>query len=119
MSEIRATTISDETGNGPIALTKQSAGKSWCYFNTSSPTSITGSFNVSSLTDLGTGYTKITITNAMANANDISMQCTCNNFQAHNPNTPTATEFWFYASTANGTANDGTRNYFTLHGDLA
>ena len=55
----------------------------------------------------------------MANANDISMQCTCNNFQAHNPSTPTATEFWFYSSTANGTASDGTRNYFTLHGDLA
>ena len=119
MSEIRATTISDETGNGPIALTKQSAAKAWCFFNTSSSTSITGSFNVSSLTDLGTGYTKITITNAMASASDFSMQCTSNNFQAHNASTPTASEFWFYSSTATGTANDGTRNYFTLHGDLA
>jgi len=119
LSEIRATTISDETGSGPIALTKQSAGKSWCYFSTANPSSITGSFNVSSLTDLGTGYTKITITNAMASANDISMQCTSNNFQSHNPSIPTATEFWFYTSNATGTANDGSRNYFTLHGDLA
>jgi hypothetical protein len=55
----------------------------------------------------------------MASANDFSMQCTSNNFQAHNASIPTATEFWFYSSNATGSASDGTRNYFTLHGDLA
>ena len=119
MSEIRATTISDETGSGPIALTKQHAAKAWCYFNTSSPTSITGGFNISSLEDLGTGNTNINITNAMANANDFSMQCTSNNFQSHNSSVPTASQFRFYSSNASGSANDGSRNFFTLHGDLA
>ncbi len=52
MSEIRATTISDETGNGPIALTKQSAPKAW--FNSSS-TALRTSFNVSGFVDNSTG----------------------------------------------------------------
>lgn len=97
---------------------RSQAARAWCYFSTGT-VSITGSFNISSLEDVGTGNTNINILNAMANANDLSMQCTCNNFQAHNPSIPTATQFRFYSSTANGTANDGSRNYFTLHGDLA
>ena len=124
MSTVFVDTIKNQAGTTSLAANKlpdmlSGSGKSWCYFNTSSPTSITGGFNISSLEDLGTGNTNINITNAMANANDISMQATSNNFQAHNPSTPTATEFWFYSSTATGAANDGTRNYFTLHGDLA
>ena len=53
MSEIRATTISDSAGTGPITLTKQSAAKMWC--NQDNGTTINQSLNVSSLTDNGTG----------------------------------------------------------------
>ena len=55
MSEIRATTISDETGNGPIALTKQNASKAWVNFNGTGTIAVRTSQNVSSLTDNGTG----------------------------------------------------------------
>lgn len=119
MSEIRATTISDETGNGPIALTKQEAAKSWCYFNTSTTTSIIGSFNVASLTDTGTGNTYVNISNAMNNTTDLSMQVSSNNFQTHNSSAPTTTAFRVYTSNASGTATDGGRNYCLIHGDLA
>ena len=66
MSEIRATTISDETGNGPIALTKQSAAKAWARHDGSSNSINT--FNVSSFTDDATsGNTTLSFTSNMAN----------------------------------------------------
>jgi len=55
MSEIRATTISDAAGTGPITLTAQAAAKAWCNWNGQSTVSIRDSLNVSSLTDRGTG----------------------------------------------------------------
>ena len=70
MSEIRATTISDETGNGPIALTKQSAAK--VFSKTSADgTSITKSFNVSSLVDTNTGQQTININSNMSDGDYI------------------------------------------------
>ena len=83
MSNIRATTISDETGNGPIALTKQYTAKAWFNFSTyANPPSLASSVNVSSLTD---GNTEITVnlTNAMSN-NTYAPVCTAGN-SATNP----------------------------------
>ena len=74
MSEIRATTISDETGNGPIALTKQSAAKVWIHIG-SGGSSIGDSVNVASLVDAGTGDYTINFTNNMASSN-FSESCT-------------------------------------------
>ena len=68
MSEIRATTISDAAGTGPIALTGQSAAKVWIQFSTiDNPPSIKGSFNVSSLTDNNTEV-EVNLTSAMSDA---------------------------------------------------
>lgn len=59
MSEIRAETISDAAGTGPITLTKQSAAKAWVNFNGTGTVAIRDSFNLSSITDHGTGnYTE-------------------------------------------------------------
>ena len=56
MSEIRVTTVSDTAGTGPVTLTKQSASKAWARFNGSSfSTSGDSTFNITSLTDDGTG----------------------------------------------------------------
>ena len=68
MSNIRATTISDETGNGPIALTKQYTAKAWLNFSTvANPPSIASSVNISSLTDDGVEVA-VNLTNAMSNS---------------------------------------------------
>ena len=68
MSEIRATTISDETGNGPIALTKQTAAKGYVHFTSfTNPPSILNSFNSSSLVDDATEV-GVNLTNSMSNA---------------------------------------------------
>ena len=53
MSEIRATTISDAAGTGPIALTKQSAAKAW--LKGTSAAALLDSFGVSSGVDNGVG----------------------------------------------------------------
>ena len=67
MSEIRATTISDAAGTGPIALTKQSAAKVWCAYDQTTP-EIQDSFNISSFTDASTGIGQPNFTNNMTNA---------------------------------------------------
>ena len=77
MSEIRATTISDETGNGPITLTSQYAAKVWTHFDADS--SIDGSFNSSSIIDNGTGRFDVNFTNSMADASYAASQLTQNN----------------------------------------
>jgi hypothetical protein len=69
LSEIRATTISDAAGTGPITLTKQSAAKAWNSFNGTGTVAIRDSFNTSSITDRGTGAYTNNLTNAMGNAN--------------------------------------------------
>ena len=56
MSEIRATTISDAAGTGPITLTAQAAAKAWCNWNGQGTVAIRDSLNVSTLTDSGTGH---------------------------------------------------------------
>jgi hypothetical protein len=66
LSEIRADTISDAAGTGPITLTKQSAAKAWVNFNGTSTVAIRDSENVSSLTDNGTGAYSANLTNSFS-----------------------------------------------------
>ena len=66
MSEIRANTISDAAGTGPATLTKQSAAKMWCQ--ASNAPAINDSFNVTSLTDVGTGKLTYNLTSNMSSA---------------------------------------------------
>jgi hypothetical protein len=68
LSEIRATTISDETGNGPIALTKQHAVKAWCTLSMSGA-NIVDSFNCSSATDITTGRFTVAFSSSMSDVN--------------------------------------------------
>ena len=69
MSEIRANTISNAAGTGPVTLTGQSAAKAWVNFNGTGTIAARDSFNVSSLTDGSTGIYTINWTAAMSDAN--------------------------------------------------
>jgi hypothetical protein len=66
-SVLNVDTIADKAGTGPVALTKQSAAKSWGHIDGTGTASLDGSFNVSTLTDVGTGQYKFTYTNSMNN----------------------------------------------------
>jgi hypothetical protein len=68
MSELRATTISDLAGTGPVTLTGQSAAKAWSSTNQTS-FAVRDSFNISSATDEGAGLTALNLTSAMASVN--------------------------------------------------
>ena len=86
MSEIRATTISNAAGTGPITMTGQYAAKAWVNFNGTGTVAIRESGNVSGITDNGTGNYTVNFTTAMVDAsyglvsgfqyatNDIQMQ---------------------------------------------
>ena len=76
MSEIRANTISDAAGTGPVTLTKQSAAKVWVQLN-GITFAVAGSFNVSSADDNGTGDYDINYTNSMNN-NTYAVPAGCN-----------------------------------------
>lgn len=65
MSEIRATTISDLAGTGPVTLTRQTTIKAWVNFDGTGTIGARDSYNLSSLTDSGTGKYDINMTSAM------------------------------------------------------
>ena len=67
MSEIRATTISNAAGTGPITMTGLAASKAYYSFNGLNSSLRSGlNFNVSSLTDQSVGNFHINLTNSMA-----------------------------------------------------
>ena len=68
MSEIRATTISDAAGTGPITLTGQSAAKAWVTFGDSGTASIAASFNVASITDADNANYRTNFTSSMSSS---------------------------------------------------
>ena len=72
MSEIRATTISDAAGTGPITLTKQAAAKAYASFHHVSgvPTLNSGTLNLSSLTDDNTGLVGINFSSSFNSVED-------------------------------------------------
>ena len=78
MSEIRATTISDTSGTGPVTLTKQSAAKAWVNFNGTGTIAIRDSLNVSSLTDNTVGNYGINLSSSF-NAVDYSFNMNSTN----------------------------------------
>jgi hypothetical protein len=69
LSDIRANTISDAAGTGPITLTGQSAAKAWSRVTYSGGTPSLGSssLNFSSVVDTETGGWTVNFTNSMAN----------------------------------------------------
>lgn len=73
MSEIRATTISNAAGTGPITMTGQYAAKAWVNFNGTGTVAIRQSGNVSSITDNNTGDYMVNFTTAMSDASYVAV----------------------------------------------
>ena len=70
MSTIKADTLSNLAGTQsvPVATVAQGSAKAWVNFNGTGTVAIRASFNVSSITDNGTGDYTANFTNAMADA---------------------------------------------------
>ena len=132
MSEIRATTISDAAGTGPIALTKQSAAKAFVTFTGSA--GISKSLNVSSGVDRATGQYTINYTSSFDDTdyvtakhirdgggeNDTRFLLTANDSGTY------ATDLiklyaGYHSASTNGAIilDDVTQGFLIMHGDLA
>lgn len=68
MSTLRAATIADLAGTGPVTLTGQTAAKAWVYYNGTGTPAIQNSANISSITDNGVGDWTTNFTAALASA---------------------------------------------------
>ena len=71
MSTIKADTLSNLAGSQtvPVATVAQGSAKAWVNFNGTGTVAIRASFNVSSITDNGTGDYTANFTTAMPDAN--------------------------------------------------
>ena len=71
MSTLRLTTISNQTGSSsvPSETVINGSAKAWVNFNGTGTVAIRASFNVSSITDNGTGQYTVNLTTAMPDAN--------------------------------------------------
>ena len=128
MSDIRANTISNAAGTGPVELTKQSAAKAWINVNTST-NGIYSSFGVSSTTDLGTGMFEVDFTsnfsaekgytaNLTGKMNDNNTNTAANNlcFTVYNMQPYSCKSL---IADRTGTARSAYLANYTFHGDLA
>jgi hypothetical protein len=130
MSTFKVDTLQSTTG-GVTSLTKQVASKTWANFTGVTTTSVRDSFNVSSLTDNGTGSTTVNMTNSMSNANYTGSWF-------HNSSTALAASsfdntwgggfgdrgtssyiVWSYGTAYPGSSVDSSRNDTVIVGDLA
>lgn len=68
MSTLRTNTLQDASGGNSVAMATVAAGtaKAWVNFNGTGTVAIRASFNVSGITDLGTGYYRVNFTSAMS-----------------------------------------------------
>ena len=125
MSEIRATTISDAAGTGPVTLTKQSAAKAWVNYDNQGTASISGSQNISSCTDTDTGDFRTNFINSMSDnvycCSGLHDGYTLTSHTNDDKTTTGESHLVFYASGTGGqrTPWDGDRNTVVYHGDLA
>ena len=119
-SVLNVDTIADKAGSGPVGLTKQTAAKMFHTFNGTGTVTTNSSFNVSSLTDLGTGDYTTTFSNAFSSNN--FPNCANNNYYGYG-------EFQSKTTTTVRNRVRGNSAYTTLvdtsiidlvnHGDLA
>ena len=126
MSDIRANTISDAAGTGPIALTGQSASKAWVNFDGLTTTVILASFNASSITDNSVGNFDVSLTNSMSNADYAGV---CGSFESNSNSSIvvvslhttycTTSSVRVLVNTSSAGAFDAPFNSVSLLGDLA
>jgi hypothetical protein len=125
LSEIRANTISDGAGTGPIDLHKQSAAKAWVNFNSLSSTSIQASFNVSGYLDSGVGLHEVYLSSSMSTTNGYSVLVTSEPSSSLADNVcydlhASRTSGLVYIVTAEANfAADSKNTNAKIHGDLA
>ena len=123
MSTLKADTI-QSTGGGAATLTKQSAAKAWVNLNGTGTIVARDSFNLSSLTDNGTGDISVNFSSNMSN-DDYSQSGSSSSGAASGTDTWINAYAWATGYVSVGTNNSSQnlidRAYVNVnvHGDLA
>ena len=123
MSTINAANITDGTDTVATGYVVNGSAKAWLEAVTTSSHSISGSLNVSSLIDGGTGaFDAVTFTSAMLNtgyavATSTGLETNDDGFLKRYVQTTSATGG--RVRTHNGNLNDASLNSFIVFGDLA
>ena len=129
MSTLKADTI-QSTGGGAATLTKQSAAKAWLNLNGTGTIAIRDSFNVSGVSDGGTGIYTTSFTFSFDDANYSHSHTNITNDGQYgftiNGSFAQATGsilqrngYWSGVSGENGSSGDSLYFYIQEHGDLA
>lgn len=122
MSNLVVSNISDGTTSVGTGYVVNGAAKAWVNFNQTGTDTINNSFNISSLTDNGTGLTYINLSSAMAyTAFSLSHSAIVNsNFaDAEVTNSPVNASQIYFASVEAASVYDKTYASCIAHGDLA
>lgn len=125
MSDLKVTTISDLAGTGPVTLTKQSAAKAYASVDqTNGGASLLKSFNVTSVTDNGTGEFSLSFTSSFSDGNYVTSGSTGDkdygfSYRAVAVFAPTASSARYAVSNTSTLVAVDNYGYATIHGDLA
>tara|TARA_R110002126_G_scaffold287358_1_gene440115 strand:- start:40 stop:423 length:384 start_codon:yes stop_codon:yes gene_type:complete len=125
-SILRVNTLTDASSNNSTAMStiNQGTAKFWVNFNGTGTIAARDSFNLSSLTDNGTGDYTATFTNAMGNANHAPQGVGQNSASTglglmYNPFSVTTTNTQMKYVNNDAAARDSAQNHVLTNGDLA
>jgi len=126
MSTVKVDTLVASDGTSPVTLTKQSAAKAWCKWNSS--VTVDNSFNQSSMVDVGTGDYEVVFTNSFGSASSFAAGGLGGQYGVGsgfmswtgggNNNTHTD-RIKVQFQNSSGTSTDVDKNSVIVHGDLA
>ncbi len=128
MSTLKVATIQDTSGNNSSTPAQVAEGraKAWLNLNGSGTIAIRDSFNVSSVSDSGTGVYVVTMANAMANTNYVvignSMHLSgtylaLSTIRDRDQSTRSATQFQIDCLNNSGSVTDGEEIHVAVFGD--
>jgi hypothetical protein len=126
MSTLEVSNLNDGTTTVATSYITNGSAKVWCNVNQTSTQAIRDSFNVSSITDDGTGQTDIAYTSNMSSA-DYGFTCGKGRTSAQNGGViahtndtdPTASLIRIMSFQENNTTIDEARANVSVNGDLA
>ncbi len=121
---LKADTLTHSTaGSLATNYVVEGSAKAWSNTQQASSYSTRDSFNLSSISDGGTGKTGLTFTNAFSNANHATtaLASNLNNLAAHDTDTavPTTTTIKLASCNATDSLEDAAYLFSSTHGDLA
>jgi len=118
MSTLEVSNLNDGTTTVATTFINSGSCKVWCRWSLSNQSSPIDSFNVSSLTDTGTGEGNVNTTSNFA-SNNSCPQFSSNDYHALNGASGDSTFIRLTSANSSHSVADVSRAFLSAHGDLA